>query len=232
MTYNPLILVAEDEKPIGTLLKYNLEQADFRVVIATDGQQALKFAAQEKPDLVLLDWMLPIVTGIEVCRQLRAQTTTALTPIIMVTARGEEAERIRGLDTGADDYVVKPFSPAELIARIRALLRRSQPEAPLEKITLRDVEMDLTAHKVIRAGSEVHLGPTEFKLLRHFMQNPEKVFSREDLLKAVWGENIYVEIRTVDVHIRRLRSALHEFGSDDLIRTVRSEGYAFNANAS
>ena len=222
----PYILVVEDEAPLITLLRYNLEEAGFDVEEATDGEEALISVRERRPDLVVLDWMLPVVSGIEVCRQFRRRRETRDLPVIMLTARSEEADRIRGLDSGADDYISKPFSPKELIARIRAVLRRTRPSMSAEQLTFADIEMDLTAHKVTRGGMATHLGPTEFRLLRHFMEHPGRVFSREQLLDSVWGHDVYVEPRTVDVHIRRLRKALDVGRSPDVIRTVRSAGYA------
>lgn len=222
----PLILVVEDDAALITLLQYNLERAGFRCAFAQDGEQALIRAKEIPPDLILLDWMIPLMSGIELCRQFRRSTALQTVPIIMVTARGEEADRIRGLETGADDYVTKPFSPQELIARIRALLRRSQPGLSTEVLTYKGVTMDLAAHRVHRDGREIILGPTEFRLLKYFLQHPGRVFSREQLIDKVWGHDIYVEVRTVDVHIRRLRKALNEDHAPDLIRTVRSAGYA------
>jgi len=185
--------------------------------------------AERKPDVVLLDWMLPLVSGIEVCRQIRRAPASRTLPIIMLTARGEEGDRVRGLDAGADDYVAKPFSPTELVARIRAVLRRIRPALADEALSYADIVMDLVAHRVTRAAKPVHLGPTEFRLLRHFMEHPGRVFSREQLLDAVWGKDVYVEARTVDVHIRRLRIALNGDQHTDLIRTVRAAGYALDA---
>ncbi len=225
----PRVLVVEDEQALVELLRYNLEQAGFRVTVALDGEEALAAVRDEVPDLVLLDWMLPLMSGIEVCRQLRRQTATANLPIIMLTARGEEGDRVRGLDAGADDYVAKPFSPAELVARIRAVLRRIRPALADEALSYADIVMDLVGHRVSRGGQPVHLGPTEFRLLRHFMEHPGRVFSREQLLDAVWGKDVYVEARTVDVHIRRLRIALNGDDRADLIRTVRAAGYALDA---
>ena len=225
----PRVLIVEDETALVELLRYNLEQAGFRVSVAYDGEEALASVQEDVPDLVLLDWMLPLMSGIEVCRQLRRQTATANLPIIMLTARGEEGDRVRGLDAGADDYVAKPFSPTELVARIRAVLRRIRPALADEALTYADIVMDLVAHRVTRGGKPVHLGPTEFRLLRHFMEHPGRVFSREQLLDAVWGKDVYVEARTVDVHIRRLRIALNGDSDADLIRTVRAAGYALDA---
>ena len=225
----PHVLIVEDEAALVELLRYNLEQSGFRVGVAGDGEEALRSVQEDVPDLILLDWMLPLMSGIEVCRQLRRQTGTANVPIIMLTARGEEGDRIRGLDAGADDYVSKPFSPTELVARIRAVLRRIRPALADEALSYADIVMDLVAHRVIRAGKPVHLGPTEFRLLRHFMEHPGRVFSREQLLDSVWGKDVYVEARTVDVHIRRLRMALNGESNTDLIRTVRAAGYALDS---
>jgi|SRR5262249_14003657 two-component system phosphate regulon response regulator PhoB len=225
----PNVLIVEDEAALVTLLRYNLEQEGFAVSEATDGEEALLRIAEEKPDAVLLDWMLPIVSGIEVCRQLRRAPSTRSLPIIMLTARGEEGDRVRGLNSGADDYIVKPFSPGELVARLRAVIRRAQPSASEDILRYADVAMDLVAHRVSRNGTPVHLGPTEFRLLRHFLQNPGRVFSREQLLDRVWGQDVEVEMRTVDVHIRRLRKALNAGASGDLVRTVRSVGYALDS---
>ncbi|GIX10890.1 phosphate regulon transcriptional regulator PhoB [Elioraea sp.] len=224
----PLILIVEDEAPLVTMLRYNLERQGFRVDEAADGQEAITKIAEARPDLVLLDWMLPAMSGIEVCRQIRRRPGTRDLPIIMVTARTEEADSVRGLNTGADDYITKPFSIDLLLARIRALLRRSG--APPAKGTLKyhDIIMDLAAHRVSRGGRGVHLGPTEFRLLEFFMQHPGRVFSREELLDAVWGPDIHVEPRTVDVHIRRLRKSLNGPGEVDVVRTVRAAGYALD----
>ena len=225
----PHILLVEDEKSLVELLRYNLEQSGYRVTVATNGEEALTSVADDRPDLVLLDWMLPLMSGLEVCRQLRRQPTTSNIPIIMLTARGEEGDRIRGLDAGADDYVSKPFSPSELVARIRAVLRRIRPALADEVLEYADIAMDLVQHRVLRNGRPVHLGPTEFRLLRHFMEHPGRVFSREQLLDAVWGRDVYVEARTVDVHIRRLRVALNGDVHADVIRTVRAAGYALDS---
>jgi two-component system phosphate regulon response regulator PhoB len=225
---SPLVLVVEDEDALATLLDYNLEKEGFRVERAGDGEDALLKIEEEAPDLLVLDWMLPKVSGVEVCRQLRARPETRRTPVIMLTARGEEADKVRGLDTGADDYVVKPFAMTELVARIRALLRRSRPELMDERLEYADLVLDRAEHRVTRGGSDVHLGPTEYRLLDFLMQRPGRVFSRERLLDAVWGPNTYVEVRTVDVHVGRLRKALKRPGTRDLIRTVRSAGYALD----
>jgi len=227
---NPLILVVEDEAALVTLLRYNLEREGFRIAAAADGEEALLLAREEKPDLVLLDWMLPLLSGIEVCRQLRRMTETRSVPIIMLTARGEEGDKLRGLDSGADDYITKPFSPSELVARIRAVMRRTRPAVNGEVLHYDDLVMDLASHRVRRKGRDVHLGPTEFRLLRHLLEHQGRVFSREQLLDVVWGQDVYVEPRTVDVHIRRLRKALNFGDSADVIRTVRAAGYSLDAN--
>jgi len=227
---HPLILLVEDEAPLVAMLRYNLEKEGYRVEEAGDGQEALLKATEEKPDMILLDWMLPQLSGIEVCRQLRRNPDTRNIPIIMLTARGEETDRVRGLDAGADDYLAKPFSPTELMARMRAVLRRIRPALADEMLTFGDLVMDMAAHRVTRNGREIKLGPTEFRLLRHFMEHPGRVLSRDQLLDAVWGRDVYVEQRTVDVHIRRLRKALNGERDQDIIRTVRSAGYALDTN--
>jgi two-component system phosphate regulon response regulator PhoB len=223
-----LVLVVEDEAALVTLLRYNLEREGFRVAEARDGEEAMLQIAEQMPDLVVLDWMLPLMSGIEVCRQLRRLPETRRLPIVMLTARGEEGDKLRGLDAGADDYVTKPFSPSELIARLRAVMRRSRPERDGETLQYQDLVMDLASHRVRRNGREVHLGPTEFRLLRHLLENQGRVFSREQLLDMVWGRDVYVEPRTVDVHIRRLRKAINADVETDLIRTVRAAGYALD----
>jgi two-component system phosphate regulon response regulator PhoB len=228
----PRVLIVEDEAALVTLLRYNLEREGFDVGEAGDGEEALVSVAEHQPDLVLLDWMLPKMSGIEVCRQLRRKTETRATPIIILTAKGEEADRVRGLESGADDYITKPFSPAELVARVRAVLRRVKPSFGGESLQHADLVMDLASHRVTRSGKAVHLGPTEFRLLRHFLENPGRVFSREQLLDGAWGRDAYVEPRTVDVHIRRLRKALNRDGLADLIRTVRAFGYALDVGDS
>lgn len=224
----PYILVVEDEDALATLLQYNLEKEGYRVGVAGDGEEALIRADEEVPDLMLLDWMLPKVSGIEVCRRLRQRPETRNLPILMLTARGEETDRVRGLDTGADDYVVKPFAMTELTARIRAVLRRIRPGLADDRLSHGDIVVDRVAHRVRRGGQEVHLGPTEFRLLDHLIQHPGRVFSREQLLNAVWGSDVYVEARTVDVHIGRLRKALNGDKLPDPIRTVRSAGYSLD----
>jgi len=224
----PYLLVVEDEDALATLLDYNLDKEGFRVERAGDGEEALLKVEEETPDLILLDWMLPKVSGVEVCRQLRARSETRRTPVLMLTARGEESDRVRGLDTGADDYVTKPFAMNELTARIRALLRRARPELVEERLQYADIVLDRGSCRVTRQGRNVHLGPTEFRLLDFFMQRPGRVFSRERLMDAVWGPNTYVELRTVDVHVGRLRKALRAGGAEDPIRTVRSAGYSLD----
>ena len=227
----PYLLIVEDEDSIATLLEYNFQKEGYDVGIATDGEEALLMASERTPDLILLDWMLPKLSGIEVCRRLRRREETRITPVIMLTARGDETDRINGLDYGADDYVVKPFSTPELLARVRALLRRAQPSLLEDTIRAGNIEIDTKAFRVKRMGTDVHLGPTEFRLLDHFMRHPGRVFSREQLLDAIWGRDVYVEARTVDVHIGRLRKALKKVGGDDPIRTVRSAGYAFEISS-
>ena len=222
------VLIVEDEPPLVELLRYNIEKEGFGVQIATDGEKALLLASENEPDLVILDWMLPDISGIDVCRRLRARKETKSLPIIMLTARGEERDKVSGLDAGADDYIVKPFSPSELIARIHALLRRSNPNFGIDQLAYGGIVLDLIAHKVFRDGKSIHLGPTEYRLLQVLIAHPTRVFSREQLLDQVWGRDIYVEERTVDVYIRRLREALNEFGGYDLIRTVRRGGYAID----
>ena len=224
----PLVLVVEDEMPLTTLLRYNLEKEGYRVSEARDGEEAMIMADEELPDLALLDWMLPKISGIEVCRRLRGRAESRNLPIIMLTARGEENDRIRGLDTGADDYITKPFSMTELLARVRAVMRRIRPALSEDVATFGDLSVDRSAHRVRRGPKDIHLGPTEYRLLDHFMQHPGRVFSREQLLDAVWGSDVYVEVRTVDVHIGRLRKALNVPGQTDPIRTVRSAGYALD----
>jgi two-component system phosphate regulon response regulator PhoB len=224
----PLVMIVEDEDALVTLLRYNLEKEGYRSASASDGDEALVMIKEETPDLILLDWMLPMTSGIEICRQLRRQPETRDVPIIMLTARGEEGDKVRGLNSGADDYITKPFSPNELMARVRAVLRRAQPALSADVLEFEDLSMDLAAHRVKRGQRNVHLGPTEYRLLRHLLQHPGRVYSREQLLDAVWGHDVYVEPRTVDVHIRRLRKALNDNEDADLIRTVRAAGYALD----
>ncbi len=227
---NPFVLVVEDEDALATLLQYNLEKEGYQVALAADGEEALLLVDERLPDLVVLDWMLPKISGIELCRRLRGRSETRNMPIMMLTARGEESDRIRGLDTGADDYVTKPFSMTELAARIRAVLRRIRPGLAEDRVSHGDIVMDRVAHRVRRSGREIHLGPTEFRLLDYLMQHPGRVFSREQLLDSVWGSDVYVEARTVDVHIGRLRKALNNDEEVDPIRTVRSAGYSLDVN--
>ena len=227
----PHILVVEDEDALATLVQYNLEKEGYEVSVCGDGQDALTMIAERQPDLVILDWMLPSVSGLEVCRRLRLKTETRNLPIIMLTARVEESDHIRGLDTGADDYVLKPASMSELAARVRAVLRRIRPGLAEDLIRHGDIVIDRAAHRVRRAGAQVHLGPTEFRLLEYLMQHPGRVFSREQLLDAVWGAEVYVEARTVDVHVGRLRKALMRDTTTDPIRTVRSAGYSIDTEA-
>lgn len=226
---NTRVLVVEDEEALATLLEYNLKKENFDATVATDGEEALIKIDESQPDIVILDWMLPNLSGIEVCRQIRARPETKNLPVIMLTARSEEADRIRGLEIGADDYITKPFSTNELIARVRAVLRRIRPGLVQDEVTHGDIKVDRTAHRVWRDGKEIHLGPTEFRLLDHLIQHPGRVFSREQLLNAVWGSDVFVEVRTVDVHIGRLRKALNKYNQGDPIRTVRSAGYALDA---
>ena len=226
----PAILLVEDDPSLIELVRYNLESADFDVAVEMDGDGGLMAIRERDFDAVILDWMMPNMSGIEVVRQIRRMNDKRATPVIMLTARGEETDKIRGLDAGADDYVVKPFSPAELVSRVRALLRRSTPDMGAETLAYEDLEMDLVSHKVNRGGRSVHLGPTEYRLLRVLMENPNRVYSREQLLDKAWGQNIYVEIRTVDVHVRRLRRAINIEGKPDLIRTVRGSGYALDVS--
>ncbi|WP_375463845.1 phosphate regulon transcriptional regulator PhoB [uncultured Methylobacterium sp.] len=222
------ILIVEDEEALTTLLRYNLEAEGFEVEAAAHGDEAELRLQEQAPDLILLDWMLPGLSGIELCRRVRARRETAAIPIIMLTARGEEGDRIRGLGTGADDYIVKPFSVPELLARVRALLRRTKPSHVANLLEAGDIALDRDSHRLRRAGSEIHLGPTEFKLLEFLMQSPGRVYSREQLLDGVWGHDVYIDERTVDVHVGRLRKALNRPGEPDPIRTVRGSGYAFD----
>ena len=226
----PYVLVVEDEDALATLLQYNLEKEGYHVGMASDGEEALTQVDERLPDLVVLDWMLPKVSGIEVCRRLRAGAKTRNLPIVMLTARGEESDRVRGLDTGADDYLVKPFAMTELTARLRAVLRRIRPGLAEDRVRHGDIVIDRVAHRVKRGEREIHLGPTEFRLLDYFMQHPGRVFSREQLLDAVWGSDVYVETRTVDVHVGRLRKALNREDESDPIRTVRSAGYSLDSD--
>jgi two-component system phosphate regulon response regulator PhoB len=221
-------MIVEDEEAIALLLRYNLEAEGYAVDTVTRGDEAEIRLREHTPDLLLLDWMLPGISGIELCRRLRARNETRDLPIVMLTARGEEGERVRGLATGADDYVVKPFSVPELLARVRALLRRAKPGHVASMLSAGDIDLDRETRRVRRSGSEIHLGPTEFKLLEFLMQSPGRVFSREQMLDAVWGHGVYVDERTVDVHVGRLRKALRGAQGEDPIRTVRGAGYSFD----
>ncbi|MFZ1815363.1 MAG: phosphate regulon transcriptional regulator PhoB [Rhizobiaceae bacterium] len=225
---NPFILVVEDEESISMLLQYNLEAEGYRVQVAATGDEAELAIAESLPDLIVLDWMLPGISGIELCRRLRQRAGTRHLPVIMLTARGEESERIRGLATGADDYVVKPFSVPELMARIKAMLRRANPSQVADRLEVGELSVDREVHRAYRGSRELKLGPTEFRLLEHFMRTPGRVFTREQLLDAVWGRDVYVDERTVDVHVGRLRKAINRGREADPIRTVRGSGYAFD----
>lgn len=222
------VLIVEDEEALSRLLDYNLSHEGFEVTLVSDGEDALVAIRDEEPDLVLLDWMLPNVSGIEICRRLRARAQTATTPVILLTARGEDEDKVRGLDIGADDYLTKPFSMSELVARMRALLRRARPMVAQDVARFADIEIDRETHRVNRGGRDVHLGPTEFRLLDVLIGRPGRVFSREQLLDQVWGRDADLEPRTVDVHVGRLRKALNRRGERDPIRTVRATGYALD----
>ncbi len=222
----PLVLVVEDESAQREVLKYNLEAEGFNVVIAENGDDALILVDEEKPDLIVLDWMLPNVSGIEVCRRVKARAETRAIPIIMLSARTEEVDRVRGLETGADDYVIKPYSVVELMARLRTQLRRTRPAALGERLEYQDIVLDAATYRVVRAGNQLALGPTEFRLLSTLMEKPGRVWSREQLLDRVWGRDIYVDTRTIDVHIGRLRKALMRHGGENPVRTVRGAGYS------
>jgi two-component system, OmpR family, phosphate regulon response regulator PhoB len=226
----PRILIVEDEDAQAEVLRYNFEREGFDPAVARDGDEAILCVDEQLPDLMILDWMLPGASGLSICQQLRKRRDTRALPVIILTARGEETDRIRGLESGADDYVVKPFSPSELIARVRAVLRRSRPALAEEQLSHGGITMDMAAYRVTRAGKPIRLGPTEYRLLQLFMERPDRVFSREQLLDQVWGRDIHVELRTVDVHIRRLRKALNEHGGPDMIRTGRGAGYALDGN--
>ncbi len=222
----PRIMVVEDEEPLGVLLRYNLESEGYQVEVVTRGDEAEIRLQESVPDLLVLDWMVPAVSGIELCRRLRMRPETERLPIIMLTARGEESDRVRGLSTGADDYLVKPFSTPEFIARVKALLRRAKPEVLSSVLKVGDIVLDRETHRVYRDNSEIKLGPTEFRLLEFMMRSPGRVFSRGQLLDNVWGEAIYVDERTVDVHVGRLRKAVNGGHSEDVIRTIRGAGYS------
>lgn len=222
----PAVLVVEDEPAQREVLAYNLEAEGFRVMRAGNGEEALLLVEEQPPDIIVLDWMLPSVSGIEICRQLKSRAETRNLPIIMLSARAEEVDRVRGLETGADDYVVKPYSVVELMARVRAQLRRTRPATVGQRLQFEDILLDAETHKVFRRDKLLKLGPTEFRLLSTFMEKPGRVWSREQLLDRVWGRDIYVDTRTVDVHIGRLRKALCQHGGPDPVRTVRGAGYA------
>ena len=222
------LLLVEDDRPLADLVTFHFERAGYSVTRTGDGEEALILADEVKPDVILLDWMIEGISGIEVCRRLRRRPQSANVPILMLTARGEEADRIRGFETGADDYVTKPFSPKELLARVAAVMRRVRPALAGEQLVYADVEMDVTRHRVRRNGESVALGPTEFRLLKHFLEHPGRVFSREQLLDSVWSHDPDIDARTVDVHVRRLRQALNAGDRPDLIRTVRSAGYSLD----
>jgi two-component system, OmpR family, phosphate regulon response regulator PhoB len=222
------LFIVEDEMPIVTLLKYNLEKEGHKVNFANNGEEALLAIQQKNPDLILLDWMLPDISGIEICKTLRKNNLLKDIPIIMLTAKGEEEDKLKGFQTGADDYVTKPFSQKELLARVNALLKRSRPSVTADTIHFEDLKVDRVEKRVFRSEKEVMLGPTEFKIIDFLISNPKRVYSREQLLTNIWGENIYVEERTIDVHIRRLRKAINIEGKKDLIRTVRSAGYSLD----
>jgi two-component system, OmpR family, phosphate regulon response regulator PhoB len=225
------VMVVEDEEALALLLKYNLQKEGYDVVIESRGNRVLGQVEKTCPSVILLDWMLPELSGVEICKLIRSKPDIKNIPIIMLTAKGQEEDKIKGLSAGADDYVTKPFSVPELMARVKANLRRAPEIVPVKELVFEDIKMDLTAKKVFRGENYIHLGPTEFRLLKMLMESPQKVFSREVLLKTVWGDNIYVESRTVDVHIRRLRRALNKFGPD-YIRTVRATGYSIDNHQS
>jgi two-component system, OmpR family, phosphate regulon response regulator PhoB len=226
MEHGPIVLVVDDEPAQRAMLTYNLESEGYRTVCASDGEEALLAVSEQEPDIILLDWMLPRLSGIEVCRQLKSRNSTRSIPVIIVSARTEEEDRVRGLETGADDYVVKPYSMNELLARLRANLRRSRPSQVGQVLEFEGIRLDSETYKVSRDGKPLKLGPTEFRLLSTFMEKPGRVWSREQLLDRVWGRDIYVDTRTVDVHIGRLRKALGQHGGEDVVRTVRGAGYA------
>ena len=225
------MLLVEDDRALADLVSFHFERSGYDVSRTGDGEEALILVDEVRPDVILLDWMIEGISGIEVCRRLRRRSITSNVPIVMLTARGEESDRIRGFETGADDYVTKPFSPRELVARVGAVLRRVRPALAGEQLAYADVEMDISSHRVRRGGEPVSLGPTEFRLLKHFLEQPGRVFSRERLLETVWSHDPDIDTRTVDVHVRRLRQALNGGGRPDLIRTVRSAGYSLDADS-
>lgn len=223
------ISVVEDEKPISTLIQYNLEKEGYKVHIFETGEEGFEHIKKNLPDLVILDWMLPDLSGIDICKQIKKETKLKSIPVIMLTAKSEESDKIRGFETGADDYVTKPFSTKELVLRVQALLKRARPSLVEDIVSFKDIKIDRLSRRVYRGDNEIKLGPTEYNLLNFFIQNPTRVYSREQLLNHVWGNDVYVESRTVDVHIRRLRKAINLSEKDDLIRTVRSAGYALDS---
>lgn len=223
------ISVVEDEKPIATLIQYNLEKEGYKVHIFETGEEGFEHIKKNLPDLVILDWMLPDLSGIDICKQIKKETKLKSIPVIMLTAKSEESDKIRGFETGADDYVTKPFSTKELVLRVQALLKRAKPSLVEDIVSFKDIKIDRLSRRVYRGDNEIKLGPTEYNLLNFFIQNPTRVYSREQLLNHVWGNDVYVESRTVDVHIRRLRKAINLSEKDDLIRTVRSAGYALDS---
>lgn len=224
-----LVMVIEDEEALALMLKYNLEKEDYDVIVESRGNKALAEIEKHHPSVILLDWMLPEMSGVDICKLIRSKPDIKNIPVIMLTAKGEEEDKVKGLTAGADDYVTKPFSVPELMARVKTQLRRAPEPAGVKELVFEDIRMDMVEKKVFRGENYIHLGPTEFRLLRMLMETPGKVFSREFLLKNVWGDNIYVESRTVDVHIRRLRKSMNEYGPD-YIRTVRATGYAIDIN--
>jgi len=225
---NKQILVVEDEASIRDMLRFALERVEFRITLAANAQEARLRIAESRPDLILLDWMMPGLSGVEYARELKMAATTKDIPIIMVTARAEEEDKVRGLNVGADDYISKPFSFPELIARIQAVMRRAMPGGEEERLAVAGLEVDAASQRVTAKGEPVKLGPTEYRLLHFFISHPERVYTREQVLDRVWGQNVYVEERTVDVHIRRLRKALNPYGYDNMIQTVRGTGYRFS----
>ena len=222
------ILIVEDDKSLSTVLDYNFKKNNFETRVANDGEQAMVLLKEKAPDVVILDWMIPEPNGLKICQMIRKNKVLKNLSIILLTAKGEEEDKIMGLNHGADDYMVKPFSPLELIARVNALIRRTNITYSDEELNFEDIKINLKEFKVFRANKQIHLGPTEFKMLNHFMQNPKRVFSREQLLNSIWGHGVFIEERTIDTHVRRLRKALNLDGKKDLIRTIRGAGYSFD----
>ena len=222
------ILIVEDDKSLSTVLDYNFKKNNFETRVAGDGEQAMVLLKEKAPDVVILDWMIPEPNGLKICQMIRKNKVLKNLSIILLTAKGEEEDKIMGLNHGADDYMVKPFSPLELIARVNALIRRTNITYSDEELNFEDIKINLKEFKVFRANKQIHLGPTEFKMLNHFMQNPKRVFSREQLLNSIWGHGVFIEERTIDTHVRRLRKALNLDGKKDLIRTIRGAGYSFD----